>query len=174
MIRRLRLPILGALTLACVVGAPPLNATSRVRAAVAALEAAGFPFDADVRFRIDPHAVCQGIACADVVVISDRRTILLAPESLRSDSVLRATLLEIWERYREPRPGAQRDLARGTLRIVRDGPTVGVEDERVLRRARLEYGQLYGTLSREEREGLPAPDGLALPSGGVQTGEGEP
>ena len=172
MIRRLRLPTLGVLTLACVVGASPLNATSRVRAAVAALEAAGFPFDADVRFRIDPHAVCQGIACADVVVISDRRTILLAPESLRSDSVLRATLLEIWERYREPRPGAQRDLARGTLRIVRDGRAVGVEDERVLRRARLEYGQLYGTLSREEREGLPSPEGMTLPSGGVYT-EGE-
>ena len=174
MIRRLRLPTLGVLALACMVGAPPLNATSRVRAAVAALEAAGFPFDADVRFRIDPHAVCQGIACADVVVISDRRTILLAPESLRSDSVLRATLLEIWERYREPRPGAQRDLARGALRIVRDGPTVGVEDERVLRRAQLEYGQLYGALSREEREGLPAPDAMAVPSGVVHTEGGKP
>ncbi len=174
MIRGLRLPVLGVLTLACVVGGPSLNATSRVRAAVAALEAAGFPFDADIRFRIDPHAVCQGIACAEVVVISDRRTILLAPESLRSDSVLRATLLEIWERYREPRPGAQRDLARGTLRIVRDGPTVGVEDERVLGRARLEYGQLYGTLSRQEREGLPDPDGIALPSGGVYTEGGKP
>ena len=158
----LRTALVAPALLACVVAAPAGNSAPRIRAALADLESAGFRFEADVRFRVDPYAVCEGIACADLVVIGERRTILLAPESIRNDSVLRATLLEIWERYREPRPGSVRDLAHGALRIVQDGPGVGVEDP-VLRNARLEYTQLYRSLPPEERRGLPAPDTIALP-----------
>ncbi len=151
------------LGLACVAGAPPRDAGFRIRQALVDLQAAGFSFEPDVAFRVDPYAVCEGLACADLLVMKGRRTILLAPETVRKPEALRATLLEIWERYREPRPGSVRDLARGALRVVRDGPRVGVTDPGLLRRARLRYRQLYESLPPEERDALPDPDTVALP-----------
>jgi hypothetical protein len=162
-IRGLSLGLAGVVGLACVVGALPPDSAPKIRSALSDLDAAGFRFDADVRFRVDPYAVCEGLACADLVTLKERRTVLLAPEALRSDAVLRATLLEIWERYREPRPGSERDLARGALRVVQDGAAAGVDDEQVLERARLQYTQLYRALPRDDREGLPPPAEIALP-----------
>jgi hypothetical protein len=155
---------LGAiLGLACAVGEPPPDVGVRIREALSDLQEGGFSFDPDVAFRVDPYAVCEGVACADLVIMTGRRTILLAPEATRSPEALRATLLEIWERYREPRPGSVHDLARGALRVARDGPRVGATDPDLLRRARLRYRQLYESLPPEERDGLPDPDTAALP-----------
>ena len=135
----------------------------QIRAGLEALESAGFRFEADVRFRVDPYVVCEGIACADLVVLEHRRTVLLAPEALRSDDLLKVSLLEIWERYREPRPGSRRDLARGAYRVVLDGPRVGIADRDLIRRARLRYTQLYELLSPAERAGLPEPAAVGAP-----------
>jgi hypothetical protein len=151
------------LGLACAVGGSPPNGGLRIREALRDLQEAGFPFEPDVAFRVDPYAVCEGLACADLLVLKGRRTILLAPEAVRGPEVLRVTLLEIWERYREPRPGSVHDLARGALRVARDGPRVGVTDPDLLGRARLTYRQLYGSLPLSERHDLPDPDTVALP-----------
>ncbi|MEE8558299.1 MAG: hypothetical protein V3T14_10480 [Myxococcota bacterium] len=162
--RRTPATALGLVLLAaCTSGASGSGAPMRIRTALEALEAAEFRFDADVRFRVDPYVVCEGIACADLVVLEHRRTILLAPDALRSDDVLKASLLEIWERYREPRPGSGRDLARGAYRVVQDGPRVGIVDRDLIRRARLRYTQLYELLSPAERAGLPEPAGVGAP-----------
>jgi hypothetical protein len=158
-----RIAPLVVIVLSCIARGPHPDAALRIREALADLEAGGFEFDPDVAFRVDPYAVCEGIACADVVLIRERRTILLAPDALRSPSMLRATLLEIWERYSEPRPGSIRDLARGAQRVARDGPQVGVDDPRLLQRARLTYRQLYDTLPPDERDGLSDP--LSHPDG---------
>lgn len=145
-----------ALATACAADVTPERGAG-LPSALEDLRAGGFEFEADVRFRVDPYAVCEGIACAEIDVVGGRRTILVAPEAAHSAAVLRATLLEIWERYREPRRGSTRDLARGALRVVRDGARVGVDDPRVLTRARLVYGQLYDALPPVERRGLPDP-----------------
>jgi hypothetical protein len=144
---------------ACGIFAPPAR-EAQIEAALADLRAGSFEFDADVRFRADRYAVCEGLACADLVLTRNRRTIILAEEAFGSPSVLRASLLEIWERYREPRPGSVPDLARGALRVVRDGPRVGVVDPHTLRRARNVYRQLWEQLPRRSLEGLPDPDTL--------------
>jgi hypothetical protein len=102
------------------------------------------------------------VTCADLAVIRERRTILLAPEAVREPALLRAALLEIWERYRTPRPGSVPDLARGSLRVLTDGGRVGV-DARTLRRAHHGYQQLWAALPPAERAGLTDPDALALP-----------
>ena len=49
--------------------------------ALAELGAAGFEFEADVRFRRDPMSICDGLACAELVLERQRRTIRLAPEA---------------------------------------------------------------------------------------------
>ena len=103
------------------------------------------------------------MACADLVLIGERRTILLAPESFESPSRLRATLVEVWGRYQEPRTPRVRDLAEGSLRIQRDGPRAGVDDPVVLRDAYFSYRQLWQDLPPDERRDLPPPDTLAYP-----------
>jgi hypothetical protein len=131
-------------------------------AALRDLGSAGFEFEADVAFRVDPYRYCEGIACADLLVIKERRTIAIAPEAVRDPPLLRAALLEIWERYRQPRPGSLPDLARGALRVVRDGSRVGV-DTRTLRRAQHDYRKLWESLEPPLRAGLEDPDALPFP-----------
>ena len=101
----------------------------------------------------------DGVRCADLTLERGHRTILLADEAFVSDSTLRASLLEIWERYREPRPGSIPDLARGALRVLRDGPRVGVTDPNTLRRARNVYTQLWEQLP-EHYADLPPPSAI--------------
>jgi hypothetical protein len=137
-----------------------LRERSRIHAALADLQRADREFEADVRFARNPNGVCDGLACARVAVIGGHRTIQLAPGAFKSDAKLRASLLEIWERYRQPRTGSTRDLARGALRIVTDGPSAGVDDAELVTQARRVYRRHYQTLSRSERKGLPAPETL--------------
>jgi hypothetical protein len=147
---------------ACTLFGPP-ESTREIDAALRDLANAGFEFEADVRFLRDRYQVCDGMVCAHLRLIDERRTILIAPEAFHSPSQLRATLLEIWERYREPRRASIRDLARGALRVAQDGRRVGVDDAYTLRRAHHIYRQLHGQLSREDRAGLPDPDALPFP-----------
>lgn len=151
-----------ALAVSCLL-TRPADPGPRIHAALVDLQQAGFEFDADVRFRTDPFAACDGIACATLVILQERRTILLARDAASDEALLRASLLDIWERYQNPRPGSTRDLARGALRVVRDGPRVGVDDRALLRRAHHTYGQLYRSLAAEERADLPDPAALAFP-----------
>ena len=78
-----------------------------------------------MRLRNDPRAVCDGLACADLVVENQRRTILVADGAFQSPSKLRASLLEIWARYQTPRHGNVRDLALGALTVAQDGAARG-------------------------------------------------
>jgi hypothetical protein len=123
------------------------------------LKAAGFEFAPDVRLRNDPRAVCDGISCADLVIEGETRTILVADGGFATPSKLRASLLEIWARYREPRRGNARDLARAALVVVRDGPRVGVGPGDV-GDARFVYRQLWERLSDAQRADLPDPASL--------------
>ncbi len=159
---RVALTLLLALPLACSVLRGP-QPEAQIEAALTDLAAAGFEFDADVRFHYYRYAVCDGMACADVALIDGWRTIRIALEAFDSPDRLRASLLEIWERYREPRPGSIPDLARGALRVIQDGPRVGVDDRYTLRRAHHVYRQLYGELPSERRTDLPQPDQLRFP-----------
>lgn len=134
-----------------------------IGAALSDLESAGFVFEIDVRFAAERYAVCDGLACGSIALVHGHRTVRLAPEAFDSPARLRATFLEIWERYQEPRPGSLRDLARGTLRVLRDGHRVGIDDEFLLRRAFYRYRQLYERLAVEHRKDLPAPDSLPFP-----------
>jgi hypothetical protein len=84
--------------------------TPEIAPALADLAAAGFVFAPDVRLRNDPRAVCDGLACADLVVENERR-IILSPTARSPAWKLRATLLEIWVRY-QTRATGTRDLAR--------------------------------------------------------------
>ena len=136
---------------------------AEIAAALSDLRVGGFSFAADVRVRADPYAVCDGLACANLKVVRGRRTIGLAREAFSNPSRLRASLLEIWDRYQEPRPGAARDLARAALLVVSDGPRVGVTDRRTLRLAYHGYRQLWLQLSPSERAGLLNPDQIPLP-----------
>ncbi len=124
------------------------------------LRRAGFVFEADVRFVHEPMTVCDGITCADLVVIADRRTIRLANGAFTNPSKLRATLLEIWPRYALPRRSDVPDLARAALLVVTDGPRAGVTDPGVLDSARFVYRQLWNQSPQTERAGLPAPETL--------------
>jgi hypothetical protein len=149
-----------ALAAGCLVPADP---PASIPSALGDLAAAGFEFEADVRFRSDPYASCQGTACADLVVLKQRRTILVAKDAFRSEDALRAALLEIWERYREPRRGSTRDYARGAWRVLHDGPRVGIRDRSILRFTHHTYRQLWDQLELAERSDLPDPDSLPFP-----------
>ena len=129
--------------------------------AIADLRAAGFEFAPDVRLRNDAHAVCDGMSCADLVIEKDTRTILVADGAFESPSKLRASLLEIWARYKEPRRGNVRDLARGALLVIQKGPSAGVTDPGVIGDARYVYKQLWDRLPDSQRADLPAPSSLS-------------
>ena len=129
--------------------------------ALADLEKGGFRFSADVRFAPDMFAVCDGIACADVVLVENRRTIRLADAAFQSPSKLRATLLEIWPRYELPRRANARELAQSALLVVREGPRAGVTDAETLADARFAYRRLYDQLAAAQRKDLPTPESLA-------------
>jgi len=155
----------GGAALACAVGlaacalfAHP-DRTPELGPALADLRAAGFEFAPDVRLRNDAHAVCDGISCADLVIERDTRTILVADGAFASPSKLRASLLEIWARYREPRRGNARDLARAALVVIREGPRVGVGTGDV-GDARFVYRQLWLRLPDAPRADLPNPSSL--------------
>lgn len=128
--------------------------------ALADLGRAGFRFDADVRFVYDPVTVCDGLTCADLVVIDERRTIRLAKPAFASPSRLRATLLEIWPRYAKPRRSDVADLARAALLVVTDGARAGVSNPEVMSSARFYYRQLWNQLPQASRANLLAPDAL--------------
>jgi hypothetical protein len=160
--RALALALGIGLATACVV-AGSKDAGPRIRQALVDLARAGFEFDADVRFRTDPYAVCAGVSCATLVVLKERRTVLLAQGALDSDAALRASLLDIWERYESPHPDSVCDELRGMLRVVRDGPRVGVDDVDILRRAHHAYRRLYVGMRDSECGDLPQPDELAFP-----------
>jgi hypothetical protein len=112
-----------------------------------------------VRLRNDPRAVCDGISCADLVIERDTRTILVADGAFGTPSKLRASLLEVWARYREPRRGNVRDLARAALLVIREGPRVGVAPGDV-GDARFTYRQLWQRLPDAQRTDLPDPASL--------------
>ena len=151
-----------ALLAACQIGGPP-KPDPEITAAVADLKAGGFEFEADVRITRDAYAVCDGLACAELRVVENRRTIGLAREALEDPSRVRASLLEIWTRYREPRPGSIPDLARGALLVVRRGPEVGVTNPWTLRLAYHSYQQLWLQLDRVQRAKLEDPKLIPLP-----------
>jgi hypothetical protein len=158
--RRLAAGAVLALAAGCLIPADPSPAIPH---ALRDLSEAGFEFEADVHFRADPYVSCQGAACADLVVLKQRRTILVAKDAFRSDDALRAALLEIWERYREPRRGSTRDLARGAWRVLHDGPRVGIRDKSILRFTHHTYRQLWNQLTPAQRTDLPPPDTLPFP-----------
>ena len=93
---------------------------AEIQAGVDDLAAGGFMFEPDVHFGLDRYGSCDGITCADLLVIKERRTIMFEHDGLRTPSTVRASLLDIWERYRQPRPGSLPDLARGAQRVLID------------------------------------------------------
>jgi len=151
--------LLGVALAACAsFGRPDRNA--EIPPALADLARAGFSFDADVRFVHDPMTVCDGLTCADLVLIDERRTIRLANGAFESPSRLRATLLEIWPRYALPRHSDVPDLTRAALLVVTDGARAGVRDPEVMSSARFYYRQLWNQIPPASRANLPAPDAL--------------
>ena len=134
---------------ACALFRPP-DRTPELAPALADLRAAGFEFAPDVRLRNDPRAVCDGMSCADLVMENDRRTILVADGAFASPSKLRASLLEIWARYAEPRRGNVRDLAHAALVVIRDGPRAGVDRSRRARGSPLQLPATLGATARRQ------------------------
>lgn len=157
--------LLGLSLLACALPGSGTRRQAEIEAQVAALARAGFEFEADVGFAYDMLAACDGLACADVRVISHRRTIVVAREAFASRGRLRLTLLEVWERYRTPRagPARGRDLARGLLRVLRDGERAGIDDRKLLRLAHVHYEKQYARLEGADRRDLPRPGELPYP-----------
>ncbi len=150
------------LPLACATasqGAAPVT----IEAALADLDGGGFRFESDVAFARDPYVVCAGITCAELRVRDRRRTILVAPEAFASASRLRASLLDIWGRYKHPGVPTPYERAESALRILKYGPRVGVTDRSLLRATQHRYRQLYELLEADQRDELPRPDDLAYP-----------
>jgi hypothetical protein len=141
----------------------PLDRTAEIGPALADLGRAGFEFAPDVRFVHDRMTVCDGITCADLVIVANRRTIRLANGAFTSSSKLRASLLEIWPRYALPRRSDVPELARAALLVITDGPRAGVSDPEVLSAARFTYRQLWNQASPAERASLPEPISLQAP-----------
>lgn len=159
--RRLRTAaILVGVALAACALFRPRDRTAEIQPALADLARAGFVFAADVAFVHDRMTVCDGISCADLVVIAQRRTIRLANNAFTSPSKLRASLLEIWPRYTMPRRGDVPGLARAALLVVTDGARAGVTEPEVLREARFAYRQLWNQATPAERANLPSPESL--------------
>jgi hypothetical protein len=151
--------LLGVALSACTLLRLP-DRDAEIAAALADLEHGGFRFSADVRFAPDRYAVCDGIACADVVIVDNRRTIRLAHGAFQSPSKLRASLLDVWPRYELPRRANARELAESALLVVREGGKAGVDDPEILADARFAYRRLYEHLDAADRAGLPAPETL--------------
>jgi hypothetical protein len=149
-----------SLVLAACAAFKPRDRSAEIPPAVAELAAAGYSFPIDIRIVHDPMAVCDGITCADLVVIENRRTIRLANHAFTSPSKLRASLLEIWPRYERPKRGNLPDLASGALLVVREGARVGITDVEVIREARFTYRQLWNQLTPAERTRFPAPESV--------------
>ncbi len=153
-----------ALALGCAAApAPAPDPDAQLEAARQDLARAGFDFDADVSFARGPYVVCEAISCAELQVRSGRRTVLLAREAWDSPARLRASLLDIWGRYQKPRAPDYRDKAESALRVLRDGPRVGIEDLVFLRRVYHMYRQLWSQVPDKQRAALPRPDDLAYP-----------
>jgi len=127
------------------------------------LASAGFEFEPDVHFAREPYSICVRIACAEVVWRRTRRVIEIAPEAFYTPQQLRCTLLEVWARYRTPRPDYIPDMARGALQVVQDGPRVGITDRYLLREAFRAYRSYWEQLKPEQRGELPSPDDLPYP-----------
>lgn len=138
----------------------PVDRSLEIEAALGDLRRAGFEFAPDVRFVHDPIAVCDGIRCADLVVVSDRRTIRLATTAFASRSKLCASLLEIWPRYTMPRRADAAALARSAWLVASEGQRAGVDDPEVLGEARFAYRQLWHQATPAERASLPSPESL--------------
>jgi hypothetical protein len=153
--------ILVGVALAACAAIGPRDRSDEIQPALADLARGGFRFDADVRFTPDRIAVCDGLACADVVLKDDRRTIRLADGAFQSPSKLRATLLEVWPRYELPRRANAHELALSALLVAREGPRAGVTDPEVLADARYFYRRLYDQLAPPQRADLPSPESLA-------------
>jgi len=145
---------------ACALFRPP-DRGAEIQPALADLTRAGFEFAPDVRFVHDPMTVCDGITCADLVIVAERRTIRLASNAFTSPSKLRASLLEIWPRYTMPKRGNVPDLARAALLVASEGSRAGISDPEVLREARFAYRQLWNQATPAERADLPKPESLA-------------
>lgn len=152
--------LLGAVCSCALTGPEP---RLQILDAVETLSRAEFRFEPDVAFARDAAAVCLDLSCAEVLVRRNRRTIVIAPEAFDTPDRLRATLLEVWHRYREPRPQSVRDRAGAALRVLLDGPAVGVRDRYLLREAFRVYRMRFEELSPAERQGLRDPDTLVYP-----------
>lgn len=140
-------------------GEPPVT----IESALADLDRGHFRFEPDVAFARDEYVVCTGITCAELRVRDRRRTILLAPDAFASASRLRASLLDIWGRYKNPGIPTPSERAQSALRILKYGPGLGVTDRSLLRAIQHRYRQLYDLLDADERSELPRPDDLAYP-----------
>jgi hypothetical protein len=158
--RKRAVAILVGVALAGCASFRPRDRTAEIEPALLDLGRAGFEFAADVAFVHDRMTVCDGLTCADLVVVADRRTIRLADGAFTSPSKLRASLLEIWPRYAMPRRRDVPQLARAALLVVTDGSRAGVSDPEVLRSARFVYRQLWNQASPAERASLPDPASL--------------
>jgi hypothetical protein len=152
--------LLGVALSACAL-LPVPDRPAEIQAALADLAKGGFRFPADVNFVPDKFAVCDGIACADVVLIENRRTVRLAAGAFQNPSKLRATLLDVWPRYELPRRPNAHELAESALLVVREGPKAGITDPEVIADARFSYRRLYEQLAAAQRKDLPPPDSLA-------------
>ena len=153
-----------ALALGCAAApAPAPDPHTQLEAAHQDLARAGFGFDADVNFARDPYVVCEAISCAELQVRNGRRTVLLAREAWDSPERLRASLLDIWGRYQKPRAPDYRDKAESALRVLSDGPRVGIADPVFLRRVYHMYRQLWSQVPPSQLGALPRPDDLAYP-----------
>ena len=146
--------------LGCALGVPDRG--PEIQAALRDLKGGGFEFDADLAYRIDRYVVCDGLSCTELRVIRGRRTILISPETFETPGRLRASLLDIWGRYKKPRTPTTADQARSALRIVSHGADVGI-DRRLRQHTHHSYRQLYTQLSPKEREPFPPPDDLVYP-----------
>jgi hypothetical protein len=140
-----------------------IDPQAQIEAELQVLAEAGFAFEADVHFAREPYAMCVRISCAEISWRRTRRVIEIAPEAFETQQQLRCTLLEVWDRYRTPRTGHIPDLARGALRVIQDGPRVGITDRYLLREAFRAYRFYWEQLEPERRGELPSPDDLPYP-----------
>jgi ATP-dependent RNA helicase DeaD len=139
----------------------PRDRTDEIPPALADLAHAGFEFAPDVRFVHDPMMVCDRITCADLVLVSERRTIRLASGAFSSPSMLRASLLEIWPRYADAAARKRRGSGARRAARAKDGERA---DHRPggPARGRFAYRQLWREVPSAERVRLPEPETLPV------------